>query len=220
MSVGLSFPCTYVGQLLSVPQLQSCLSTLCGSLLLFMCWRQRQRAGLFRSHPFICRDLRCVLGLYISQKSGIDFQGIDLDTFFDNVCELDLVFNFYKVYYSVVFCTQWHPPIWVIFRFMRFWTKFSLPERLKRQAKMLCSWDWRNWRNWSELFVRFILARLRFEHCRKPIYIAKSSLVKVFTIILCVRVLLIFVFDGFRTAWLFFTPTKTVQQFGTFIVFR
>lgn len=51
---------------------------------------------------------------------------IPADTFFDNVCELDLVFNFYKVcaFLHVGLC-----PILIAPRCMQSWTRSSLLEK-------------------------------------------------------------------------------------------
>jgi AP-2 complex subunit sigma-1 len=43
--------------------------------------------------------------IYISATGYHSLAGIDPDSFFDNVCELDLVFNFYKVRFLSYSCT-------------------------------------------------------------------------------------------------------------------
>ncbi len=76
----------------TVPQLQSCIPTLCGAILLCLCWCKRQRTGLLGSDTFVRWGPRCVP---TSSPETRLWNGSD--SFFDNVCELDLVFNFYKV---------------------------------------------------------------------------------------------------------------------------
>lgn len=56
------------------------------------------------------------------------------DAFFDNVCELDLVFNFYKVRCNFLTIRANANPVTHI-RFMPFWTKCFWQERLKKRAK-------------------------------------------------------------------------------------
>jgi hypothetical protein len=58
------------------------------------------------------------------------------DAFFDNVCELDLVFNFYKVRSDFLTILVDADPVTDI-RFMPFWTKCSWRERLKKRVKTL-----------------------------------------------------------------------------------
>jgi Clathrin adaptor complex small chain len=59
----------------------------------------------------------------------------EIDAFFDNVCELDLVFNFYKVRRDILTLRADIDPVADI-RFMPFWTKYFWQERLKKRAKM------------------------------------------------------------------------------------
>lgn len=69
------------------------------------------------------------------------------DSFFDNVCELDLVFNFYKV------CDSLHCSVslsLIRIRCTPSWTRSSSQERSKRRARTSCWQDLRHWRNWSE----------------------------------------------------------------------
>lgn len=68
------------------------------------------------------------------------------DAFFDNVCELDLVFNFYKVRRDFLTIRADADPVADI-RFMPFWTKYFWQERLKKRAKMWSCPDWRLWRS-------------------------------------------------------------------------
>ncbi len=87
---------------LKVPQLQAGVSSVCGAVLLRMRGCKRQRAGVSRSHPPLCRGPR-----YVHSPPSFPFPNFKpqltptltgADAFFGNVCELDLVFNFYKVY--------------------------------------------------------------------------------------------------------------------------
>lgn len=56
-----------------------------------------------------------------------------LDQFFGNVCELDLVFNFYKVGASPRDKSKHWQVADALNRFMQFWTKSSWPARFKRR---------------------------------------------------------------------------------------
>ncbi len=57
-----------------------------------MCRCERQRTCVPRGNTPICRDTWCVRATYQDRVTHTE-----TDAFFDNVCELDLVFNFYKV---------------------------------------------------------------------------------------------------------------------------
>lgn len=66
-----------------------------------------------------------------------------LDAFFGNVCELDLVFNFYKVgtiaMADACHGSLQHRTVWLTgARSTQFWMKFSWPAKSKRQVKMWC----------------------------------------------------------------------------------
>ena len=63
-----------------------------------------------------------------------------IDAFFENVCELDLVFNFYKVCTSFESVKSSNP----LRRCMQFSTRFSLQEKSKRRVKR---WFFRGWMN-------------------------------------------------------------------------
>ena len=73
-----------------------------------------------------------------------------LDAFFTNVCELDLVFNFYKVCLSVFFflvvrfgeLRASFVDVCFLLRFMPFWMRFFLRARLRRRVKKLCLEGW------------------------------------------------------------------------------
>jgi hypothetical protein len=68
---------------------------------------------------------------------------LNIDSFFDNVCELDLVFNFYKVLLSFA------PSLYLILnrhlRSTQFWTRSSWQARSRRRVR---TWYWRDWTSW------------------------------------------------------------------------
>lgn len=73
------------------------------------------------------------------------------DAFFQNVCELDLVFSFYKVSRDGF---AWMGTLLrgdYGYRCMRSWTKCSWLGRLKRRASKWCWTDWTTWRSWVNL---------------------------------------------------------------------
>ena len=59
-----------------------------------------------------------------------------LDQFFGNVCELDLVFNFYKVCFAVLAAAGWfdHGRLLMPSRYTLYLTKSSSLARLRRRA--------------------------------------------------------------------------------------
>lgn len=75
-----------------------------------------------------------------------------LDQFFGNVCELDLVFNFYKVRVKMR-GSQWSVHGAVVLtpddRSTLSWTKSFSPARSKKQANRSCLRDWSILINWS-----------------------------------------------------------------------
>lgn len=96
-----------------------------------------------------------------------------LDQFFGNVCELDLVFNFYKVRACDVSYSSGVGPghggraswwkrscLWLIgeplaangvsYRYMLFWTRCSLRVKSRRRASRSYSRGWNTWTNWNE----------------------------------------------------------------------
>jgi hypothetical protein len=86
-------------------------------------------------------EMECFVRLAYGQKS---------DAFFDNVCELDLVFNFYKVRRDFLTIRADADPVADI-RFMPFSTRYFWRERLKKRARMWSCPDWRLWRSWSDI---------------------------------------------------------------------
>lgn len=94
---------------LAVPEPQDRLPKIRRALLQHVRRRQRQRTRVARIHPPLCRSPRqvsrplsssqtCLGGPYLhNTKKGVANRP-KTDAFFGNVCELDLVFNFYKVY--------------------------------------------------------------------------------------------------------------------------
>jgi AP-2 complex subunit sigma-1 len=66
-----------------------------------------------------------------------------LDSFFKNVCELDLVFNVQLIDNSfIVFIVFWMKCIWV--------------EKYRKLASKRCSVDWMNLKNWNKSLIRCI----------------------------------------------------------------
>lgn len=91
----------------------------------------RRYAGLFFC---VCVDANDNELAYLE---AIHFFVEVLDQFFGNVCELDLVFNFYKVRFPVVPLGSSRDMADVpsfSYRFMRFWTRSSLRVKSKRPA--------------------------------------------------------------------------------------
>ena len=132
-----------------VPELQDYISSLCWTFLLRVCRCERQRACVPRGHTPVCRDSWCVQSTY--QDRGLPKWLIRrTDAFFDNVCELDLVFNFYKVRCDLLIIRADPDPVADI-RFTPFWTKYSWQERSKKRAKTWSCPDWRLWRSWSDI---------------------------------------------------------------------
>lgn len=81
-----------------VPNSESGVQAICRPVLLRLCRRQRQRARLPRSHPPLCRSSRSVPSPALDGQTILTPQRPLLDAFFGNVCELDLVFQFHRVY--------------------------------------------------------------------------------------------------------------------------
>jgi hypothetical protein len=75
-------------------ELQGRVPAVCGPVLLRVRRRERQRARVPRGHPPLRRDPRCAPSPPLLSPRPLTPRA---DSFFDNVCELDLVFNFYKV---------------------------------------------------------------------------------------------------------------------------
>lgn len=92
----------------------------------------RRYAGLFFC---VCVDANDNELAYLE---AIHFFVEVLDSFFGNVCELDLVFNFYKV--SAQGCDRegGHLANLRVVRFMRFSTRCSLRARLRKRANRWC----------------------------------------------------------------------------------
>lgn len=99
----------------------------------------RRYAGLFFC---VCVDANDNELAYLE---AIHFFVEVLDQFFGNVCELDLVFNFYKV--RLLCLAGWREQVGgddstmlmvLLSRFMLFLTKSSLLVKLKRQASKSC----------------------------------------------------------------------------------
>lgn len=99
----------------------------------------RRYAGLFFC---VCVDANDNELAYLE---AIHFFVEVLDQFFGNVCELDLVFNFYKV--RLLCLAGWREQaggddctmlMVLLSRFMLFLTKSSLLAKLKRQASKSC----------------------------------------------------------------------------------
>ncbi|KAJ7834718.1 clathrin adaptor complex small chain-domain-containing protein [Mycena olivaceomarginata] len=102
----------------------------------------RRYAGLFFC---VCVDANDNELAYLE---AIHFFVEVLDTFFDNVCELDLVFNFYKVYAIL--------------------DEISWQGRSRRRARMSSSRGWKNWRSWSsrQLYsTRFLTSDFLYPNC-------------------------------------------------------
>ena len=101
-----------------------------------------------------------ILGAFGLSRPGLSRWLIQkTDAFFDNVCELDLVFNFYKVRRDLLTIRTDADPVADI-RFMPFWTKYFWQERLKRRAKMWSCPDWRLWRSWSDIVAYLCTPRM------------------------------------------------------------
>lgn len=93
------------------------------------------------------------------------------DTFFDNVCELDLVFNFYKVHLplSFLFCSQ------CCLRCTLFWMRFSWQGRSRRRARMSSSRGWKNWRSWSSRQLYSMLYPPRHFHPLTKCFVSSQN---------------------------------------------
>ena len=61
------------------------------------CALTRMTTSLHTWRPFTCLSRSSVRWSYLNRKEGGLRCAHNTDSFFDNVCELDLVFNFYKV---------------------------------------------------------------------------------------------------------------------------
>jgi hypothetical protein len=135
-----------------VPKLQDYIPSLCWPFLLRLCRCERQRTCVPRGHTPVCRDSWCVRSTYQDDRGLPRWLIQKTDAFFDNVCELDLVFNFYKVRSDFLTIRANADPVADI-RFMPFWTKYFWQERLKKRAKMWSCPDWRLWRSWSDIVL-------------------------------------------------------------------
>jgi hypothetical protein len=75
-----------------------------------------------------------------------------LDQFFGNVCELDLVFNFYKVRSTRRIHWKVTDEVLTLYstRSTRYSTRSSWLERFKRHRNKLCLHDSSIWTSWSD----------------------------------------------------------------------
>lgn len=129
----------------------------------------RRYAGLFFC---VCVDANDNELAYLE---AIHFFVEVLDSFFGNVCELDLVFNFYKVGLVATFILgevekrehegrigrgeQRIANELGINRCMQFWTRCSWQARLRRRANKSYSSDWSTWTSWSDAYWTMKLKR-------------------------------------------------------------
>lgn len=105
----------------------------------------RRYAGLFFC---VCVDANDNELAYLE---AIHFFVEVLDQFFGNVCELDLVFNFYKVWLGNNRTDQKDGYTdWGYIRSTLFWTKSFSLARLRKRVSKWFSRDSSIWTNWSE----------------------------------------------------------------------
>ena len=79
------------------------------------------------------------------------------DAFFENVCELDLVFNFYKACISLsYFLNKCNLTAFLAHRFTQSSMKYSLLARSRRRVKKSFFPDLTNWRNWSDDRIHYM----------------------------------------------------------------
>lgn len=116
----------------------------------------RRYAGLFFC---VCVDANDNELAYLE---AIHFFVEVLDSFFGNVCELDLVFNFYKVGSTLLHSLKRRHKGRIglgrkrianaldVHRCMQSWTRCSWQARLRRRANRSYSSDWSTWTSWSD----------------------------------------------------------------------
>ena len=88
----------WLSELCEVPQLQGRVPSLCWAVLLCLCRCKRQWVGILGGNSSFRGSARWVSPSFPQEEPVWSrLKSRSLDAFFENVCELDLVFNFYKV---------------------------------------------------------------------------------------------------------------------------
>jgi AP-2 complex subunit sigma-1 len=76
-----------------------------------------------------------ILGAFPSYLlQGLHLRRLSTDTFFDNVCELDLVFNFYKVRRSTILSLE-YPVAFVLFQVYAILDEIFLAGEIEETSK-------------------------------------------------------------------------------------
>ena len=128
----------WLSELCEVPQLQGRVPSLCWAVLLCLCRCKRQWVGVLGGNSSFRGGSRWVSPSFPQEELVWSrLKSRSLDAFFENVCELDLVFNFYKVRCASNFSP--HIPsvtdLYDVPRCMQSLMKFSSREKSKRQAR-------------------------------------------------------------------------------------
>ena len=131
---------------LLVSQLQDCVSALCWPLLLFLRRPWRQQSILPWGNTQLCwgQIYSCVIFRVLIW--GWLFLQV-LNEFFHNVCELDLVFNFYKAS-DLIWGRHW--VIFALYRCMLWSTRCSLLGRSEKRVSRKCWISSNIWTHWTD----------------------------------------------------------------------